>query len=154
MTFGCHRLGVHEAQLIWPQATVDELANQISMLLALRKGASAPAIQYTVSVAVPPPPNHLRVAEGSVERIKERLQAATGLEPSEQVLVVQHRRPRSDESTGGLAPGGSLLALSLAAAHQQQLTSAPMSETIIVRLPQLLCATYGPTMSVSGRDSN
>ena len=182
----------NETQLIWPDATEDEFSHQISMRLALRKGVSAPATPYTISIAIPPPPFHVRVPVGTVEQIKEHLQAATGLEPSKQVLVAQCHASRPVGGAGGGSTkggggggtkggsadggggagdrggdgdGGSDAGNSASGGDSQmdglaslgdavQLTSTPMSETVTVSLPQLLCATYGPTMSIAAASTD
>ena len=121
---------------------------QIRMQLTLRAGASPPSTPYTVSIAVPPPPNTFRTRADTVDQLKAKVQITTGLDPASQVLATQVLATDAADQADGedvtrnkgssLAPGSSV-----------QLLSIPKAETVVVRLPPSLCALYGPTVNVA-----
>ena len=116
------------------------------MQLVLREGFDAHySAQYTLRIAIPPPPNHVRMPAESVQQLKERLQVATGVHPSEQRLVVNE--PAADMAKpDSIAP---LDSSAVAPGSSVQLLSTPTAETIVVRLPPSLSASHGPTVHVA-----
>ena len=133
---------LNDAQLISSDALGVEQLGQIRMQLALRAGASAPSAPYTISIAVPPPPNVFRTRAETTDQLKAKLQITTGLDPSSQVLAMDAADQTDGEDMNRVES-------SLVSGSSVQLLSTPQAETVAVRLPPSLCALYGPTVNVA-----
>ena len=128
------------------QDPLDQRTDPVTLYLSLKHASSIPGLKYTINVAIPPAPNHVRVAEGTVGQLKARLRHTTGLDPSEQSLFVLGRS-RLQSTDSGLAPADTSLVV--VPGDTVQLASVPTSETVVVRLPPSLCTVYGPAIRVA-----